>query len=322
MDKKKEEKQKKKIRFFGVWSMCEFVTILFLLSLGIICVLLSLYRKLKGIDIGSFSNDFILQVGSAFIVAVILILTVETFARRNQAEREEEYLRKVNEDVFRAVFRKSVPSTILTEVIDRVVKPSFIRKDFKVRYFLEPLQNKKYKECLKGKVEVEYTLENTTNDWQDYTIRSKISTELLPDKGANLKFGYLQIIRQGHPEEKEKIEQNPQEFLKFFERSIALEPLEKDLIIRYDVELFLFSRHSDVWVNNSPTENLILTISDKDGLLQKGAMALHPSSRRLNINVKNPVTTEWQIKGGLLPCQGINFWWYPKEPENKVEYIT
>lgn len=312
------DKDKKKFLLFDVWPLSDITVITLLSAIGIIFVSLSLRYHVLEPETGSFIRSrFIYEIGTALIVAVILILTAETFSRRRQAEQQEGYLRKINEDVYKAVFGQSLPPSILTEVIDSIVKNSFIRKDFKVRYFLKASQNEKYKGFLEGKVEVEYILENLTDDPQEYTIRSKVSKKLLPDNGANLKFGYLQIVQQEHPENPEKIKQIEEEISTSFLKTIGLKPSEKNLKIKYDFELFFPLEYSDVWVNNYPTENLILTISDKDGILKKGAMALHPTSERLEINVDNPTTTEWQIKGGLLPCQGINFWWYPTI-KNKV----
>jgi len=283
-----------------------FTIIVIMLLAGIICLMVC-QTWLKDVP---FWGHFLESIGEAGIIAVILVVTIESFTRKRFLEEITRTRAQITSDVFYAILGQTVSDKILTEIVDNVIKQPFLRKELNVHYTLKPTD--KAPKSVEGEITVKYQIENMTALTQQHRICTFMEKALVPDHGKSISFSNLIIESPTGTKTKVPItEKLENDAVVWFEHIISMAPKEK-AIVTYKIETLFWRTYMANWVTMLPTEGFLFTINVPEKNLCIGAEAMHPAQDRFSTEVDNGYSKQWLLKGGILPYQGIQFWWFPK----------
>src|SRR5690606_17906276 len=72
---------------------------------------------------------FIIEIGIAFLVALIIILTIERHQREHQNEFMENSIATISSHLFNAAYKKFIPDEIFTEFVQCLSRANVIRTE-------------------------------------------------------------------------------------------------------------------------------------------------------------------------------------------------
>jgi hypothetical protein len=297
-------------------SLDELLIPLLLLLIGLCLLLFGYLWKNSDTFSPAFAQEILISLGCTLIIAVVLIFTIERYAEDKRWKEQVGFRNDVARDAFFAIFQNDLPREILKEVMDTVIRNETIRENFEVTYSLSnPNNNGHYP----GTLEVKYTVRNITIKEVQYEITGIVDLDPLPDEEkVNLdnlfvnKGGiYLPCSTILKPDGRAKM-------FKYSGKETILGPLE-EMTIKYKMSILFPDNYHNIWVVLYPTINFDLSIIDKSGSLLKQAKANHTahsikSDRFIDYypDATSQVTKLWKLTGGILPYQGIQYWWRPR----------
>jgi hypothetical protein len=277
----------------------------FVVYVGILVISIALIFGSFYIDHHDFSS-LAKELGFAGIIAVLVIFSVERFAKEKQTEFVEELIHRINTSMFLAMYNKKLPKLIFDEIEKIILAARTYRKDNEISYELASIDELPFNLLVTYKTE--YTL-FTTSEKREWTLikvclEKPIDKVLLPychiDKVV---FGSLTLSKNDIT----RCTTETESYLEF-EHPVELHP---DVGIHVTIISSLVKLKTDVevWTSLMPTESLILKITAKQPLqnLAVKADALHPHSFTKTVEDKS--SGEWRLHHPILPHQGYVMWW-------------
>ncbi|WP_019676560.1 hypothetical protein [Arsukibacterium perlucidum] len=269
------------------------------------------------------------EFGIAAIIASFLGFSVEKFSRAKQHQEQAEFRKQVSENVLSAVFEKIIPPAIYKEIKSTVMEQTLVKKNAHLTYDLQSLPDEVIKKLglstedaaniVFCNIETRHVIENLSeNPDVSYVIKCGVSCDLDGLFGEYLEISSVEI------EGKKLSQDDLNEFAKPAKDGGVIElkyprPLAGEEKISVIVHSRTIKRLEDteVWTTMVPTENMTLEVIH-EGNLCIGANANH--SKKLKAISLNPSIPKavFELHHGVLPHQGITFWWRKCKPIAKA----
>jgi len=265
---------------------------------------------------------YVHTIGTSILTAGILIVTLEVYHKTREEKKEAERLKKIGENVFDALFEQSVPKVVIDQFVEHVVRSPFFKIGYNIRYNLNKISisDKKY---LKGTVTVNYHLRNLSHTIKNPIISFTFRKDLLPNEGKDIQIQDALIERSDgsieylKADDKDNIFEN--DYVKVF-KSDKLEIHGNETVYVSQVAELVFPlKYNEVMISLYASEELRFVIEYPQYDIDVFAYALHPSDEAFKHPREGRGYKEWHLNESLLPCQGINFWWYPRKEQEPTQ---
>jgi len=255
---------------------------------------------------GTLSN-----LGIGLLAAGIATATIETISRK----RLHQDIAEIKEAHFESVLKGIMPAPIFEEIDAHIIGESLLRKN--LSWAFEFTWQDEERDYIHRNLEVFYEVENMSRASVNYEII------LIEERTWENKFpeiGYiieLEIEREGKKEPDKYLKENLEDFIKvteqYFEMNmpLVLEPNE-NIKVRFILENVLKSRDSYYCASAKISEDFELIVAHPADLIVE-AMPFHPSRNKFLAQPIAPTLKRWRIKAGILPYQGIELSWRPKD---------
>lgn len=281
--------------------------------------------------------EFVKQLGSALLVATVILYFVEKKAREEQAKISDELRQRISENVFEAVLGTNAPKEVVQQVMTSVFAKKVIRENMTLHYNIESVSDKKLKEITGGKlpkvspenkqkyifidVENNYVLKNiglgNANEKINVFIPFPNHTDL--KDFATLMHVYANGQELNIKDGNEAIPDT--EYEKKYSWPVKIKPKET---LRVITKYRLVKERSDneVFTSLFPTLKLQMTADMRIEDMEWDVDALHSDKIR-SINHRNqsgPYAYErvtFETQAPILPYQGVLTWWRPKRQEEE-----
>jgi hypothetical protein len=135
-----------------------------------------LVSELESADRRDFAREICVHLAIAFVVAVIIIVTVESSSASRTRREVRDYRDAVAREVWQAIFGRLVPQEIAKE-LDTIMKATVVKDDCRYVLTLKPAYTGMKEGFLVIRREVTYTLRNITNHRMTHPINVSIHNE-------------------------------------------------------------------------------------------------------------------------------------------------
>lgn len=252
-----------------------------------------------------------LSLGTALFIAGLIGLTVDRFNARALEAQVQEAVADVRESVMEAVLEQLVPSEIVDQIMNSVLRVRIVRSYYSVFIVLE--ENENNADILNARITIHQELRNLTNkpwryDMKAFSIHGpENSTRFvsLSAEGPNgrLEYDAKQLANDMCVHRKDGIS------LKEIE--IPLAPRQGEpTSVELTIERTYHARDKEVWAWYLPVQNLQIhvqhplsvSVSATGNFSSEGERA-RPSEGRGYVN--------WRVEGGFLPYQSVQITWAP-----------
>lgn len=288
---------------------------------GLGITLEAVFKSNESIWLNKVIPFLILELGIAIGIALIVILTLERTTRAREAAATRRAVDDIKENLFKAVYGRSIPNSIFAEVERCLLLTNVVRSNYEVTYHLEHLNASEIGHDLKRKghhfpdhilckINSYYKLTNTT----DMKIDQELCTflELPPNPLLHeyicIEECYIGGVQQSQEAIKDCMSVNDDSDQAVHKTMVRLAPHESKIIT---TEMQIIKRNFDqeVWSSRLPSEGITLNVICP-GDLFVGASASH--SQKLVGPINTGTSHKWTMSHGIFPYQSIAFWWYPK----------
>lgn len=268
-------------------------------SAAIICLLLSNVLRFYAQD---WFTSLLHELGFAAIVALILTFTIERFSRERHAAEVKELTAGINRDLFHAVYGRHLPPGVFTEVERLLLAQRAHRSKLHVEYEFFDRPGRSTFVC---KLRVSYELFNPSSEPVRCSVGMFVES---PSDGRDTELCQVTDVTLG----KQKLARveidgvtTKGRFAVVFDKDVELgagERLEVDIhgqLVKNVID-------TELWTSQMPCDGLRLTVRMPPGMNFE-ARSIH--SQPLRELHSEQTMKVWRIDGGLIPQQGIAFWW-------------
>lgn len=257
---------------------------------------------------------FFKDLGIAGIVALIVILTVEKQSRDRHERAANTLVKRINENLFHAIYNRYVPEVVLAEVEKLLMKASIYRTDHEINYTIEGVKdgegpNLDCSRHVRCQAQSRYTLHNVSEGLVTHDVVTVLERPIDPDWESECKIEEVSI--GGIPLTEDVIKAHTSDTPEQFKFSYPLEVTAGERV-EISTSSRLIKRRLDIetWASRLPSDGLKLTVSVPNKDLDVRAFAHH--SEPLKEILNNAVTKSWELKYGVFPYQSVSFWWRPR----------
>jgi hypothetical protein len=257
----------------------------------------------------------------AVFIAIVLAFTVERYVSEEFQHKVEQALQLTRESVLEAVYSTLMPDAIFKEVRDLILAQPFVRKDVSAVITMR-WPDDGDRATLDFNTTLGYDVQNVSGRTYKYMISAQLSRPNDPHLRDMIRFDELAIGR------------TPPTRIVAEELAALLTPDDTHLTLRKEISLppkgsqyvaLRFWRRiecDDYYTLNmgSPTEGLALTVYHPPEIVERLRIN-HPAPDRVVGLPGSEVSSSWTLQGGILPYQGLEIWWYPKE-QNSSEQVA
>jgi hypothetical protein len=285
----------------------------------VLCLLLRFPLKTVGWDIPS---EIATHAGIGFLVAGILIWTLEFNAKRLLHREVREYIDVVAEDVYKALLERLVPEEIFNE-IDDILRTDVIRRDCEyIITFTKP-----YPGMLPGyfviRRDLTFKVENQLNRSTTFWARSIYSGAERPDSAAwrGRRFhsrlevnGKEVVIEEG----KNLVIRNG---LTVLEHPVHLPPLGSAEILLQGEEPCPVAASRNSYIQGTPVIGLKVTVRNghEDLIRDPFVQMNHPAREQVKYA---PVLGRYVLDRAFFPGQGFEVGWQTAETSGLAEELS
>jgi hypothetical protein len=279
----------------------------------------------------AFSHNEIVQelfrdTGIAFVVAFIIIITIEQKSRRELNERIQQFMQLSHQYLFKSVFGVDLPQRMYDLVQERILKEPFYRFGTQVNYDLRPLTDQASTRFgarrLLLDVDFSYTVKNLSDREQPYAVKFFVENNFPMRTGADRVPAVPQprVSINGVPLTEAELRAADAQWFNTpgMTRYIHEISLARGATAHIKVEHTLdkLIADSETWRSIYPCDGLNVSISypdeltvEVDGIHRSDLVTIH----------KSPVSYRGEIREPLFPANGIVFWWHPRQPGERDE---
>lgn len=270
------------------------------------------------------------ELGVAGLIAIILISTIEKFSRKRHEEATEkmheefytvteEMHKEINNNVFRAVYKRNINEKILQEVERSLFNSKVQREKYTIFYTLEHIDKKLDAktdefEHLLVTTRSTYIIQNISNGPVEHAIQSNFELPIDDRWLEMVNFTKLTItgvspcILEGD-ELRSYVKPNDDKDQLLLNYNIEI-PEGKAIEVIIEGTLVKRVTDMEVWASKIPSDGIELHVYSPPDI-KVCASANHS----LKLLPKNPDEnrTVWVLEYGLFPHQSIVFWWSNKK---------
>ena len=264
----------------------------------------------------SITPFFLSELGIAGIVALIIIFTIDRFTRVRHENAANDLIRRMNKDLFHAIYNRYIPTSVFGEVEECLLKSNVLRTEYAIDYSLNEITVAEAEEHgisvadreshLFCGVFSKYRLNNLSDKLHVHTMEMHLE---IPIDENMQRFVRVDGVRADGKDLSEK------------EITESCSKTSTHLVFKYDVQIppnghmdvstncHSIKRKTDmeVWSSRLPSDGLILRVITQ-GDVNVSATANH-SQALTKETINNGKVMIWQLNYGIFPFQSIIFWW-------------
>ncbi|MEW6166046.1 MAG: hypothetical protein AB1642_13390 [Pseudomonadota bacterium] len=260
---------------------------------------------------------FVKELSFAGFIALILIGTIERFTRNRHEKAANRLVKRINNDLFHAIYERYIPPKVLSEVEKALMGSNVYRENHEVNYTIDNLDDSEKLGGLpcdrhvKCSIVAMYNLKNITDHSVKHDIELNLERPIDPEWEVHCKITEVEIDGQALASEDiaEQTSLTPAQIK--FSHTVTLKPRE---VVPVITKATLIKRKLDqeVWSSRLPSDGikLIVTVPARD-LDVRAHAHHHEELKRL---LGTGVSTTWELGFGMFPHQSVVFWWSPKQP--------
>lgn len=249
-------------------------------------------------------QNLLLHAGIAALVALFLAVTVDIYLKY-------ELSRSVSRSVFEAVFRQIIPAEIVGEVTENIIRQPILRRNQHVDISLRRTSTS---HILMATYRFRYELNNLTGHNQPIMIAHDFWRPIMKGFEEEVYFEEMSIST---PTEDyhysgallDKHVRIGKSGIRF-STIIILGP-RQTASVKGVVRQAVWDRDWGPWFVRQPTINFSVQYDHDEDLVVQ-VTAAHPASPT---RLERVSPTQWILRGGILPFQGLIFSWRPKESQ-------
>lgn len=254
------------------------------------------------------------DIGSTLIAAVVVIFTVERFTRKTHKKSADKLIRKINQNLYKAIYLRQIPEVLLREVEASVFQTKVYRSQYRVKYNLEivpPEEDAKKDDEQHLSVETtsRYCLSNITDEQIDTDISAHYELPL-DDKWKEY-VSVTEVSIDGKELSSEDIGKHTTTDKKqlTFDYPITI-PSNSKILVFLKGKLIKRTEDVEVFASFLPSEGLELTV-----YLPENFDVEATANHRCSLIEESDVATAktWRLDNAILPFQSIVFWWKPSQ---------
>lgn len=258
----------------------------------------------------------------AFFVAFILTLTVERLAKKELKQIIDNYLillKKESTDALNAVItaqftnklKELIPEPVYEQVYQNIVLDPFYRVNFNVKLTIKIDENNPQHVYVTS--HDEYIVKNISDLPNKFIATGELEKRnVIPDA---CKFVWIEKVTSNSRKRYEN--QELEKILKHYGENIEYE-LEQDLRSKETIEIktkririqLIQDRFN--WITTQMCKEMNVWVTHPENLFVL-ASVLNPSKNKLELVLDDLTEKHWRFKEGLLPYQGFEIQWYPKD---------
>lgn len=259
---------------------------------------------------------FMKELGFAGVIALILIGTIERFTRKRHERAADDLVKRINNDLFHAIYERYIPHSVFNEVEKGLMKSNVYRKNLEVYYTLESFPDDEKIDglpCdrhLKCSMLNKYDLKNITDKPIEHDVILNLELPIDPGWERYCKITEIEIDGERLPPAaiKEKTETTSIQIC--FCHTITIKP--GDVVsVMTKAELIKRKLDQELWTSRLPSDGIKLTVTVPMKDLEVDAHALHLEEVKPILDTE--VTKSWELRHGIFPFQSVVFWWHPKQ---------
>jgi hypothetical protein len=272
-----------------------------LLAVASFAVLLgSLLLHEKWPDISAFLHE----LSFAGFIALIVIMTIERFTRERHLAEARNLISVINKNLFYAIYQRYIPPVVFREVERLLLSCDAFRTNYAITYSIEPIADDQLHYVCAA--QSSYELHNRADDEITHVVKLNLEKPL---NVAHQPLCKILSVRIGnHILTDEEIAKHTSVGKTQIHFSYPTKVAPQSAL-KVDVAGTLIKQVTDMelWRTTLPAEGFRVTVSAPNGVTVE-ANSIHSQPAEVVHCAGNKKT--WEISGGLLPTQGMVFWWH------------
>jgi hypothetical protein len=246
------------------------------------------------------------ELGHAMIVAAILGLTVDLFAKKRHDIMAESISRRINTDVIGAIYGQQFPASIREEVRRNFLEQRIHREDLNITYTFKALPG--YPDRLLVQEKSSYRFVNTTDQAVPFTLRAYVECPIEEQLRTHCKLLEASINDEelGGDDLAGAFGQGGMEFQ--WSQQVMI-PAHGSVRFSSGCQTIKYMRDVESWSSLYPSDGITLNVSLEVDLEVFAKCA--GNSGNLRPEIDNRHFKRWKLENGVFPGQAVTFWWNP-----------
>lgn len=276
-----------------------------------ILALLALFGFKQYFD--DFSHATLVSIVQSLLVAGVMMIIIETISKKAQQLSSDEMIKKINKDLFFAVYKRQIDHGLVEEIENSIFNSKVFRTNHELSYTINPVKRDidismdgiNHVVC---EINSTYRLKNITQDTIEHTVTMAI--ELPIDSKWN---GYCQCVfmKVNDIDVKEKAAERISGAQKIVTYNIEI-PAGGEVSVSTGATQIKRATDSEIWASRIPSNGMRLTLVTPRGDIETFAHANHRSEIKC-LNKDSGSSKVWMLDSFILPHQSLVFWWKSKE---------
>lgn len=285
------------------------------IGLGLVVVsIISLFALFGFKDaFGEFFHATLVSIVQSLLVAGVMMIIIETISKKAQQISSEELIKKINKNLFFAVYRRQLDTGLVEEIEKSIFESKVFRMGHELTYTINPV-NRDLDISMDGinhvvcEINSTYSLKNITQEKIVHPIRMDI--ELPIDSKWNDHCQCVSIKVDG-VEVKGKAEERISGAQKIVTYNIEI-AAGAEVSISTGATQIKRATDSEIWASRIPSNGMRLTLVTPRGDIETFAHANHRSDIKC-LSEDSGSSKVWKLDQFILPHQSLVFWWKSKE---------
>lgn len=266
---------------------------------------------------GSTYIGFFRELGFAFFIAFVILLTVERYNAEVQKKEADEERERLKRDVFEAVFGVSLPRNVRDAVQNEILSKKFYRTNSRSTYEIIPkvfdLENGGEINGVLLKVHSSFSITNVSRNKEIFPFEIFVEKPQLKNlKNYKRDVDIDSVTIGGEKLCREEIDaadkDAPDDLSKRLIKKIEISPGE---MVTIDFSFSTIRGHDDseLWITLWPNNGMRFEVNLPPELGSYGVFPIHESRLIQTHNSPETGFHAWELRDTVLPNQGIMFWW-------------
>jgi hypothetical protein len=264
------------------------------------------------IEKASFWHVMFKELGTAILIAMILVFTVERFTRERHEKAADDMMMNINKNLFNAIFKRYIPERVFEQVEKCVMESKVYRHEHELDYVIEKF-GAKYSDDLqknffKCTAHTRYQIENLLDQQITHNVFIRLERPLFEEHQKICEIVEISIDKHHlSPEEIKKHTKYTDQHIEFcYPCSLAqrssLQVKTKSILVKQQCDM-------EIWCSQLPSDGFKLEVSTPSKDITVHAVANH--HEKLEEQTVSEVSHKWVLDYGVFPHQSIILWWKP-----------
>lgn len=262
---------------------------------------------------GVFFHATLVSIVQSLLVAGVMMIIIETISKKAQQLSSDEMIKKINKDLFFAVYKRQIDPGLVEEIENSIFNSKVFRTNHELTYTINPV-NRDLDISMDGinhvvcEINSTYRLKNITQDIISHTIRMDIE---LPIDSKWKDHCQCLFMKVNDADVKGKAAERISGAQKIVTYNIEI-PAGGEVSISTGATQIKRATDSEIWASRIPSNGMRLTLVTPRGDIETFAHANHRSEIKC-LNKDSGSSTVWMLDSFILPHQSLVFWWKSKE---------